>query len=231
MLYLIVLMSVIFGFMLLGAAAALLTSFFPDALTSLRAAHRRFLGVDAAVALMAAAGFGLVLQRGAAILMDRFHAHALFSMDAPELIVSAAPAAAAIAEALRATLTNAAMLGVITLIAARLPKRWMMALMGLLGGFTMLPPDVRTAGEFALHYGIALLTVAAAAAFVICFARSNYLAYALVLWVLALRGPLAELSGADIPALRIHAWAVAGAMGLAIVWALLPAAKRKPDTV
>ena len=28
----------------------------------------------------------------------------------------------------------------------------------------------------------------------------------------------------------IHAWAVAAAMGLAVVWALLPAARRKPDS-
>ena len=195
----LVVMSVVFGFLLMAAAAALLTSFFPDCLASLRAAHRRFLGVDAAFALMAAAGFALLLQRGSAILMNRFHAHALFSIDAPELIVSAAPAVAAIAAALRSTLTNAAMLGVIALIAARFPKPWMIALMGLLAAFTMLPQDIRTAGEFALHYGIALMTVAAAAVFVMYFARSNYLAYALVLWVMALRGPLAELSAPPSP--------------------------------
>src|SRR6185503_3295620 len=89
MTYLLVVMSVVFGFLLMAAATALLTSFFPDCLTSLRAAQRRFLALDAVLALTAAAGLALLLHRGGALLMNRFHAYALFSMDAPELIVSA----------------------------------------------------------------------------------------------------------------------------------------------
>ena len=54
---------------------------------------------------------------------------------------------------------------------------------------------MRTPGEFALQYGMALVGIAALAAFCVFFARNNYLAYAVALAAWAMRAPLAELFG------------------------------------
>ena len=95
-------MSVVFGFLAFAAAAALLTSNFPDSLAVLRAAGRRIYRVDAAVALGAAVGLGLIVHQLHGLLIDRFHADAILSISAPTLIVSAAPVLAAAAGAIRA---------------------------------------------------------------------------------------------------------------------------------
>jgi len=207
----------------LGGAAALLTSFYPECTAALRAANRRLLGVDAAVALLAAIGIGLFLHQMQALLLDRFHAQALFSIGSPDLIVSAAPALAAIADAVRSTIFYGAMLGTLALIVRKLPQAWMKLLAGLVAVFLLVPLDIRTPGELALQYAIALLTVAAALLFCTGFARSNYLAYVVVLWALALRGPVVELFGTSIPAMHLQGWILVAALAASVVWAVLPA--------
>jgi hypothetical protein len=70
--------------------------------------------------------------------------------------------------------------------------------------------------------------VAAAAAFCRWFARDNYLAYALVLWLFALRGAIAELLGNPMPGLTLQARIVVAAAAAGVGWAIAPAiAKRK----
>jgi hypothetical protein len=99
----------------------------------------------------------------------------------------------------------------------------MKLLAGLLAVFILLPLDIRTPGELALQYGIALLTAGGTLLFCKQFARSNYPAYALVFWALSFRGPLGELFGTSIPAMHLQGWIVVAVLAGSVVWALLPA--------
>jgi membrane protease YdiL (CAAX protease family) len=230
LLYLMMGMSVVFTFLMLGAASALLTSYFPESLAAFRRANRRAMGLDAGAALLVAAGLTLLSNRLAILLMDRFHARALFSIGTPNLVASAVPALAALAESARAVLLDAAVLSVIVLMLRWLPRRWMLVPAGLLAVFAMLPGDIRTPGEFALAYVTAAVPLACAAWFCLRFARANYLAYALVLWLFALRPRLAELFGNSNPALIAQGWIVAGIFGATLIWALLPVFARNSVT-
>jgi membrane protease YdiL (CAAX protease family) len=216
---LVVLISVVFGFVAMSAAVALVTSTFPDSLAAMRAEGRWVLARDAAIALAAAFGLSFAVHQLEGLLIDRFHADALLSVGAPALIVSAAPALAALAEAIRGILIYAALLVTVVVIARGMPRRWMLAPAALLVAFALLPADVRTPGELALHYALALLTVAAAAAFCYYFGRRNYLAYAVVFWTMALRGPLSELYGNARP---VHFWALVAILIAGLLWALVP---------
>ena len=60
--YVTLAMSVIFGFLYLGAAAAIIVTYFPDALPALRRDNRAAMAFDALAALAAAAGIALVAQ-------------------------------------------------------------------------------------------------------------------------------------------------------------------------
>ena len=227
--YLVVLRSAVFGFVIYAGAAALVTSFFPDALAALRRDGRRFLARDAVFALLAAIGLGLLLHQADALLLARFHALALYQIGAPGLIASSAPALSALAE-LCSIPISAATLALIALLLARLPRRWMILPLFLVAGFFSLPLDIRTGGEFALQYGVALLSVAAAAAFCYVFARGNALAYAIVFALLAERAPLGELFSNPAPGLSVQGWIVCAVVAAAVLWAVLPfsTAKAQP---
>jgi membrane protease YdiL (CAAX protease family) len=229
MMYVALLVSLVFGFVLLGGAVALVTSYFPDSLRALGGRVRRLLGADGLAALLAAAGLGLLLQKLHTLLLDRFHPLALYSIDAPNLIVSAAPALAAFAGALRTTLVYAALFAVVVLVLERLPRTWMRWPILFLAGFTSLSLDIRTPGEFALEYLVALATLGAAAAFCFRFARRNYLAYALVFWAMALRGPLNQLFLNPAPSLRVHAWILVGTLAGTVIWAVWPSVAGRPE--
>jgi hypothetical protein len=216
-------MTVIFAFIMMAAAAALLLSLFPQSVASLRAANRRALAVDAVFALAAAVGISVALSQLRAVLMGLFPAQALFSIDSPDLIVSSGPAIAALADAVRSTLMSAAGLAAIVLAVREAPKRWMLAPLALVALFVFLSPETHTPAEFALQYGLAFLRVGCYALFCLWFARHNYLAYALAFWMMALRSPLAQLFATANPALHVQAWIIAGAMALTVVWAVYPA--------
>ena len=220
--YLVVAMSVIFGFVMAGAAAALILSYHPEAAAALRAASRRAAGRDALIALLAAAGLVLLSRQAQIVLLDRFHAAALFSVGSPDLIVSVLPALAAVAAAIRSILLYGAALAICALIVEHLRRPWMAAGAALLAPFLLLPLDIRTPAEFALQYTCGFLTVAAAVVFCRYFARANYLAYALVLWLVALRGPLAELFGNPYPAYVMQGRLLALIAAAAILWAVIP---------
>jgi len=93
--------------------------------------------------------------------------------------------------------------------------------------FAGLPGEVRTAGEFLLQYGEALVAGACAVLFCLWIARRNYLAYALVLWMIALRTPMMQLFGNANPGLQMQGWALAGALAVSILWAAAPAFGRR----
>jgi hypothetical protein len=224
------LMSVIFVFLVLGAAAALLALFYPESGGALRAANRRLLGLDAGAALLAAAGLGILLNQHDAMLQSHHHAQALFAIVSPDLIVSRAPALAAVAGAARSVLLNAAILAFIAIVIKKLPKWWMLALLVLAALSANLSGDIRTPGEFALQYAITAIWAGCAVLFCLWFARKNYLAYALVLWAMALRPAMMELFGNANPALDRQGWIVAGVLAVSVVWALAPALRRRANT-
>jgi len=229
-LYMTLLMSVIFVFLVLGAAAALLALFYPESGGALRAANRRLLGLDAGAALLAAAGLGILLNQHDAMLQSHHHAQALFAIVSPDLIVSRAPALAAVAGAARSVLLNAAILAFIAIVIKKLPKWWMLALLVLAALSANLSGDIRTPGEFALQYAITAIWAGCAVLFCLWFARKNYLAYALVLWAMALRPAMMELFGNANPALDRQGWIVAGVLAVSVVWALAPALRRRANT-
>jgi hypothetical protein len=226
-LYMTLLMSVIFVFLILGAAAALIALFYPESLGAFRTANRGLLGLDAGAALLAAAGLAVLLNQHDAMLMDHHHAQALFAITSPDLIVSRAPALAAVAGAVRSVLMNAATLALITVVVKKLPKRWMLVPLALAALTVNLAGDIRTPGEFALQYAMAAIWAGCAVLFCLLFARKNYLAYALVLWAMALRPAMMELFGNGNPALDRQGWMVAGVLALSVVWALAPALRRR----
>jgi membrane protease YdiL (CAAX protease family) len=221
--YLIVLMSAIFGFVIYAGCAAIVTSFFPDSLAALRRDARRTLRSDAVFALLAAVGLGLLLHQAGVLLPARFHAQALYQIGAPDLIASSVPALSALAE-LRGIPVTAAVLALLALLLPRVQRRWMLTPLFLVSGFFMLPLEIRTGGEFALQYGIALLYVGAAAAFCYWFARGNYLAYALVLALLSQRSSLGELFGNPAPGLTVQGWIISAVLAAMVFWAVLTGA-------
>jgi hypothetical protein len=227
--YVGIVIVVIFAFVGLGGAAALVTSIHPDSLDALRARARRFLAVDALAALAAAAGLVLLVRRFEGLLEGRFHAWAVFPVDSPNLLVNLAPAFAAVAIAVRATLVNAAVLTAIVLVLRRLPQPWMRWAVAAAAPFVLLPIDIRTPSEFALEYVIAAATVAAGILFCVFFARGNYLAYALTFWALSLRGPIAELLSIPLAAMRIQGWILVAVLAATVFWAVLPALARRGE--
>ena len=223
MTYVALAMGAVLGFLLMGAAAALVVTFYPDAVPALRRGNRAAAAFDALAALVAAAGIALVLNRFQGILVDRFHAHAVLSISSPDIIVNAAPALAALANAVRGLLTDAALLALVVLLAWQLTKPWIRYGVVLLALCATLPSEVRTPGEWILHYTISLATAAAGIAFCWFFARRNYLAYALVLWLMALRTPMMQLLDTGNGALQMQGWLIAGIMAASVAWAVAPA--------
>ncbi len=221
--YLVVAMSVIFGFVLVGGAAALIAAYYPQAPALFRNGSRRDAGRDALFGLAALAGLALLSHQAHLLLLDWFPGAALFSISSPDLIVSAVPALAAVAGAVRSVVIYGAALATGALILARLTSRWMVAAAAVLTPFLLLPLDIRTPAEFALQYAGAGLTVAIAVVFCRYFARGNYLAYTLALWLLLLRSPLGDLLGNPYPAYLLEG-SILALVGLAaIVWAVIPA--------
>ncbi len=220
--YVGILISVMFAFLLFGAAAGLLTSCYPDLLPALTRKGRRVLAVDALVALAAAVGLALLLRQLEMLLPARFHAQALFDVEREALPATALPALGALAS-LRNVLVDGAALGLAVVIFRRLPRRWMALAAGLGAAFVGLPLEMRTPGEFALQYGMALAGIAALAALCVFFGRNNYLAYALVLAAWAMRAPLAELFGNPMAGLAVQGWIATAGLAAILVWAVAPA--------
>jgi membrane protease YdiL (CAAX protease family) len=228
MTYLIVAMSVLFGFVIVGGAAALICAYYPDSAAMLRAGSRRQAGRDALVALIAAAGIAMLSHQLQLLILGRFPGSALFSIGSPDLIVSAVPALAAVSGAIRSVLIFGAALAAAVLVVSRLRSRWMVVALSAVAPFLLLPLDIRTPGEFALQYTLAALSLTATVVLCRYFARGNYLAYALVLWLLVLRAPLGDLLGNPYPAYQIQGFLLAFAGLDAVAWAILPAFRKEP---
>jgi hypothetical protein len=197
-LYIQVGLTLLGSVLMMGAIAGLLTSSFPDSIDAFRAAFRRWTGVDAVCAALAAVGLGLCISRFDALLDAHFHAQ------------------------VSASALLAVVLAVIVLIAQRL-RRWMLVPLVLAALLGAVPQQVRTPGELALQYGMVVLTGAAAFAFCWWFGRRNYVAYALVFWVMSLRTALAELFGNDLAGAHVQGSIVAAVLVFVVIWIVLPA--------
>jgi len=216
-----VIVSLIASFLLAAAASALVAGAFPDARRALRSSARRVLARDATVALAAAIGLFLLLRQFAGAFIDHFHAQAILEPGAPTLIATAAPWLAGASGALQTMLVTAAAL--VTIVLLLRYRVWMACAVAVLLPVFAMPSDIRTPGEWALTYTIEALTLVAAAAFCRWFGRRNYLAYAVVLWVLAVSGELAELYGNTAP---VHFWVLVAIVLGGLDWALLPWRRR-----
>jgi hypothetical protein len=219
--YLAVAMSTLIGCVVAAASIALLASYFPDAIASLRAGSRRALAGGAVLAFLAAVGLALLARQMELLLTARFPGQASFELAVPGLLVSASPALSALA-GLQGIFAGGAGVAVCALLWRRFRQPWIRLVLGFLAAFAVLPLDIRTAGEFALQYGFALLEVAVPAVFCLVFARGNYLAYALVLAAMAERSPLAELFGNPMPGLAVNGWIVSAILAALFLWVLLP---------
>ena len=215
--------GIVGGCLGLVIAGALIVTLYPRAVESLRGGSRRVLAVDAAIAAAAAAGMALLYRQAHAGLASRFHAQAVLSASAPDLIAATAPAAGVVASAVHSTITLAAVLGLVAFVIGHVRSRWLLLAAGLVAVCALVPAQVHTGGEFALEYGLALLAVAAMAAFCRYIARANYLAYALVLWLAALRAPLGVLLGNGNARLDVQGWIVLAVMAVSVLWAVRPA--------
>jgi len=211
--------EVAFAFVLYGAAAAVVLSFFPESLDAFRPV-RRVLALDAVVLLVVAIGLWQFWHQLAGLLTEHFHALSFVEVAEPSLIGLPAPALTAVIDAVRTIFTRAAILALGVLAFRSLPKRWMVAPLVLLLAFVAVSADVRTPGEFALSYGIALGGLALTLVFCLWFARRNYLAYVLVFTLGSLYPAAAELFHSGNRGLAVQGWIVAGAAVLALAWAV-----------
>ena len=219
---------VLAGFLMYGAAGALLSAWFPEAFETFRVQRRRALGRDAAAALLFAAGAGILWSRIGTLVADRFHGQLMWDVTAPALLGSSMPAVSALGAAVSTWIAGAGVLALAACIVRFVGRPRLMVPLVLAAACLGVTARVRTPGEFALEYFLTLVPLAAVLWFMARFARRNYLAYALVLWLAALRPHLAELLSADNGTLRLHGWIVAAVFTATALWALAPAVK-DPD--
>ena len=221
-LFLQIMMATLGGILVLVIAAALIVSFYPRALEEWRRGNRRVLGLDAALAVFAAAGMELLYRQLHGWLNGYFHRQALLSIPGPAFLGSAVPALAALSESATSVITDAAFLSLLVLLIFQIKRRWQLVVGVPAALCCLVSADVRTPGEFALEYFAAIAVVAMAVAFCRWFGRKNYLAYALVFWLMALAHPVAELIGSGNPSLAAQGGIVAAVAVLVAIWAVAP---------
>ncbi|HTX36252.1 MAG TPA: CPBP family intramembrane glutamic endopeptidase, partial [Bryobacteraceae bacterium] len=220
-------LSVMFGFLMMAAAVALLASCFPATLEMFSKARRRALGVDALAALAAAAGLALVWNALEMLLRARFHSLVDLDIGTPGLLGSAFPAGSALAGAVQSVVGLGAIGAVVVLVVQRLEKPWRVALLALVVAVAGVPGSARTPAEFLFGYATAAAALALMVAGFVWFVRDNHLAWALILWTSALAGSLEQLFGNPMPALWIQGWLVAAALAVSLLWVVAPAFQKQ----
>jgi membrane protease YdiL (CAAX protease family) len=214
-------MQVAFSFLVYGAAAALVLSYFPESVAVFRPA-RRVLALDALVLLLLAFGMWHFCHQLSAVLTDRFHAAAFVSVDGASLIGLPVPSLIAAANIVDTIFSRCAVLALAALAVSRLPKRWMLAPLLLLAICAMIGEDARTAGEFALEFVQVLAILGCGLVFCVWFARRNYLAYVLAIGLGAAHSAMAQLLHSGNTALEMQGWMVAAMVILGLAWAVGP---------
>jgi hypothetical protein len=115
----------------------------------------------------------------------------------------------------------------LVLIVRSLSRTWGWIAVTLVAVAAGLPSGIRTPGEWLLGYGCMLIAGTAAVIFCFCFARRNYLAYALVFLGMAVAPKIAELSDTGNPALAGHSGVIAGVLVLLAGWIVWPSLLRR----
>jgi membrane protease YdiL (CAAX protease family) len=208
-------------------AAALIATFYPRALEELRRVNRRTMGLDAALAAIAAAGVGLLWRHFAAALTAHFHTQARLDVSAPDILASAAPAVGAVTDGVSTLILLGAALGLMAMLIVQVNQRWAVVIGVMLALIATVSTDAHTIGEFALEYGMAVSMAATVLLFCWFFGRRNYLAYALVLWLASLASPLAELMATGNGAMQAQGWIIVLVAVISVVWAAGPAVWRR----
>jgi membrane protease YdiL (CAAX protease family) len=195
------------------------------ALAAMRRGGRARMAWDAVAVLAAGIGLAAAANRISELLVQRFHAQAIVSIPTPELIGTSAPVVAAAAAAASGLLGSGALLAMLALFIQHATKWWLRIAAAVIGIVALIASEVRTPGEFALQAAIALLWLAAIA---LCwtFARKNYLAYALLLWAIALYTHASTLLGTGNAALNFQGWVLIGLIAAGVVWAVSPTFNR-----
>ncbi len=220
----VLIIGLIGTFLAAACGAGLVLALRPDALAAFRAGSRRLLGRDALLA--AALGVALALSLGhlRELLLQWFPRLAFLPADAPTQFADAVPALNALSSAATATLFRLALLVLaVYVVETGLRRRWLVAVLALLGIASMVPGQVHTLAEFGIQYAVNLVAAAAFYLFAVQFARGNYLAYALGIWSWSLVSRALEFLSQPAPALRQQGWLLIGALVLTVVWAVAPA--------
>jgi len=210
-----------FAYVMSTASAAFVLSFFPESLAAFRSV-RRVLARDAVVLLLLAVGLWYFCHRLAAVLADRFHSVAILGVDYPSPIGIPAPALAGLAKVVEAIFARAAILALGALAVRLLRKRWRLVPLALLAACALVSEEVRTPGEFAFEYVLALMAVACTLAFCLWFARANYLAYALAMGIGAVHSAIAELLHSGNAGLEMQGGILLSVVLVGLVWAVGP---------
>ena len=116
----------------------------------------------------------------------------------------------------------AGILALVAVLAGRMRRFWFGALVAA-ASMCIIAEEARTIAEAALSYSHIVFLFGCALVLYRWFGRRNYLAYALLVWMLALRGPMMELFGNGNSALNMWGWVIAAVMALTAVWAAAPA--------
>jgi membrane protease YdiL (CAAX protease family) len=214
------------GVLGLGLAAAALTSLFPDCLSALRAARRRYAAVDAVAASLAAVGLAIAAGKMDSWLEAHFHAQALPGVGAPWILDSLAPSVSGLANAVPGLLAMAAVLALVAALAGKLGRFWFVAL-AIAASLCGIADEARTIGEAALSYAHVAVALGCAVIVYRWFGRRNYLAYALIIWIEELHSGIGDLLGNPNPAYQLHGWIMIAAGVATVVWFVLPATKRE----
>jgi hypothetical protein len=110
-------------------------------------------------------------------------------------------------------------------------RAWVRTAGAFLLTIALVTGSIHTRAEFALHYAESVLNVFAWLAFCRWFARGNYMAYGLMLWMLALSSPLGELFATANSSLQLQGWIAAAAAVAVLIWCAAPALGRKEHEV
>jgi hypothetical protein len=222
-------------FLGLACCVALLLAVRPDSLAALKPAHRRAGLADSLIALAVALALATLTSRGAWLLIDRFHAHAILSASNPDYFAAISPAVSVVASGCGGALFALTFLALAWYAADSVFRnRWIALVVSLVAAAAFVPGQVHTPAEFALHYCILLATAGAVFLFASGFARGNALAYLLAAVTLALGRRGLNLLEQPYSGLRSQGWGVLFLVVLVFVWAVKPAlagTRRKNDSV
>ena len=214
-------------FLMLVCAAAVVLAVRPQGREVLALENRRRWGRDALVAAALALALMLAFGHLRGLVLNRFHAQALLSTGVPSDFAMTTPAVPALAGTLGGTLLGVGLLALGVFLVETLGKRrWLLVPLGVLAVAARVPGEVHTGGELALSYGLSLVGAAGLVAWVVWFARGNYLAYVLAFWVWAVAGQAESFLVQPAAELRRQGWIVVVVGVAGALWAGL-AGRRK----